>query len=67
MRIFKDEMKQRQIERRNRAAGGWAGLIIKIALLIVILFIMNGLRTGKFRIPTSQLQKKNIEQQKEMP
>jgi hypothetical protein len=40
MKFLKDELDQRWKEHRQNAVGTWSGLIVKIALLLVVIYLL---------------------------
>jgi len=40
MKIFKEEIERRRAEKREKRSGTWSGLLIKIAIFIMLLFLI---------------------------
>jgi hypothetical protein len=49
MKQIKEEMHRKWKERRQNTAGNWSSLIIKIALLILIVWLMFNIKSGRLR------------------
>jgi|WetSurMetagenome_2_1015567.scaffolds.fasta_scaffold329067_2 hypothetical protein len=66
MKFLNEELKRRYEQRRQYAVTNWAGLIVKIALLVLVVYLITHFGTGKSNLIKNYFKNKQTsEQQKE--
>ncbi len=47
MKYLKDEIQNRWKDHRQNSSGTWSGMIIKIALLVLVVWLISNMQPGK--------------------